>query len=697
MKKDRVTAYSILLIFFAVVVLYHLAGYTGHFGYDDLHYARLANGLLHGQFDPKDHFAYRFPVVLFTAFFYLILGVSDLASSLPAMLVTVLVLVLVFRILRPHGPRTLWIGLSLTLLSNWFLFYSDKLMPDIYVALAVLWSLAVIHRYKYGPGQKRAFRDAFLFALALLFGFMSKGTIVLMIPLLVFLLVTDLIRRRDLKFWGFSLASGIFLLAVYLFAIRVLTGSLMSRFEVIADNSYLNLCSYDQQSLRILLKRIFTGFFSLAVYQSLTTGFIFVLAALFQRGSLKRFRLDDSFSFFLVSAVILFLSSSFMTISVHSYSPMCLDPRHYLFLVPVAAIPASRIISDFLESRQSGLQVIGVLSFVAGLSLFLPGRTFWILYLPLLVLFALYYFAVKPAKHQPVFLLLFTLVLLLVPLDMVRYAQQVKYRRQKEVVVEQVLQNNNDCIVITDEVQSRLLAYYSRFSGIQSGRFLSFDEFEADTGIEGRKLLLLNGYTRYLSGMEENDLPYFAKNVSPLNPVILRTTKPDLAIYQLEDYLIPDRSGIPLLSSFNDFEAAVPHWSFKEQDLFTRIRFRGTASNRVSGYSSTFEYPLDSLNITSSHNLYIQTELYCYAGDETGANIVISLENDAGTYFWKALGINRYLKAYSNWWPVSFEVGISQKDLLSQARLKVYLWNTDKPDVYIDNFSIKVYAIPDQL
>ena len=688
------TAYSILLIFFAVVVLYHLFGYTGHFGYDDLHYARLASGLLHGQFDPKDHFAYRFPVVLFTAFFYLILGVSDLASSLPAMLVTVLVLVLVFRILRPHGPRTLWIGLSLTLLSNWFLFYSDKLMPDIYVALAVLWSLAVIHRYKYGPGQKKAFRDAFLFALALLFGFMSKGTIVLMIPLLVFLLVTDLIRRRDLKFWGFSLASGIFLLAVYLFAIRALTGSLMSRFEVIADNSYLNLCSYDQQSLRILLKRIFTGFFGLSVYQSLATGFIFIFAALFQRGSLKRFRLDDSFSFFLVSAVILFLSSSFMTISVHSYSPMCLDPRHYLFLVPVAAIPASRIISDFLESGQSGLRILGVLSFAAILSLFLPGRTFWILYLPLLVLFALYYFAGKPPRHQPLFLLLFTLVLLLVPLDMVRYAQQVKYRKQRDMVVEQVLQKNKDCIVITDEVQSRLLAYYSHFSVDQSRRFLSFDEFEADPAVDGRKLLLLNWYTRYLSGMEESDLPYFVRNISLLNPVVYRSTKPDLAIYRLEDYLYPDLSGIPLLSSFNDFEAAVPHWNFKEQDLSTRIRFQGAASNRVSGYSSTFEYPLDSLFITSPQDLFIQIELYCYAEDQTGANLVVSLENDAGIYFWKALGVNRFLKAYSNWWPASFGVDISHMDLKNQARLKVYLWNTDKPDVYIDNFSIKIFAAP---
>ncbi|MEA3476721.1 MAG: glycosyltransferase family 39 protein, partial [Bacteroidota bacterium] len=208
MNKNRIAVYSILLIYLAIVVLHHLFGYTGHFGFDDLHYAELADGLLKGNVDFEDHYSYRFPVVLLTSLFYLLFGINDFSSALPAMAITIVILIIVFNILREHGPKTIILGLSLTVFSNWFLFYSDKLMPDIYVALSVIWALAVLNRYRYKSGQRKTAGHAFLFAFALLLGFMSKGTIVLMLPLLLYLLVTDIIQKRNLKFWGYSLISG---------------------------------------------------------------------------------------------------------------------------------------------------------------------------------------------------------------------------------------------------------------------------------------------------------------------------------------------------------------------------------------------------------------------------------------------------------------------------------------------------------
>jgi len=694
MNRSQVRVYSILLLYIVLVVLYHLIGYTGHFGFDDIHYAELASGLLNGNMDFGDHYAYRFPVVLFTAFCYLIFGISDFASSLPALTITICILIIVFNTLREHGPKAIIIGLSLTTFSNWFLFYSDKLMPDIYVALSILWALAIIHRYKYKSDKNKTARYAFLFTFALLFGFVSKGTIVLMIPLLLFLIVTDIIRKRDLKFWLYSLISGSALLAIYLLTIWIFTGNVMERFHVIADNSYLNLCSYDQQSLKILLKRVFIGFFELTIFQSLATGFIFVFAILFQRKGPGIFKLNDSFSFFMVSAIVLFLSSSFMTISPSSYAPMCLDPRHYLFLVPVAAIPASRIISDYLESKKTGLQIIIALFCVTLISFFLQGQTFWKLYLPLFVLFTIYYFKGKRKQHQHVFTALFAAILLLIPLDMVRYAQKVKYRMQRETVVEQVLEKNSDCIIVTNEIQKRLLTYYSGFDEDQCRRFLSYDEFEADTAIVGKKLLLLNWYTRYLSGMELNDLPFCARNIPPSNRCIFESKELDLSIYELNQLLLPGQSGTPLLWTFNDFENIVPFWSQGDQDISTNIRFKGAKSNRVSEFSSTFEYPLDSLQAEDTHDLLIQCSILCYAEDETGSQFIVSLEDSTGTYFWKALEINRYLKAYSNWWPLSYELTIPQKDLKNASRLKVYVWNNDAPDIYIDNFGIRITGIP---
>ena len=315
MIKQGIRIYSILLIYITLVILCHLFGYTGHFGYDDVHYAELAVDLLRGSVNFEDHYAYRFPVILFTAMFYALFGISDLSSSLPALVITIAILITVFNLLKKHGSEVLIIGLFLCTLSSWFLFYSDKLMPDIYVALSVIWALAIIHRYKFESKKKPTALYAFLLALSLLFGFMSKGTIVLFLPLLVSLIVSDIFRLRDLRFWGFSFLAGMILLSLYFLLIWIFTGDLLKRFDAIASNAYLNLCSYDQQSLKILLKRIFFGFFELSVFQSLATGFIFVFASLFQRKGLHVFRINDSFSFFRSSAVILFLSSSFMTIS----------------------------------------------------------------------------------------------------------------------------------------------------------------------------------------------------------------------------------------------------------------------------------------------------------------------------------------------------------------------------------------------
>lgn len=694
MNKNRILVNSILLIHIVIVVLYHLFGYIGHFGFDDIHYAELASGLLGGSIDFEDHYAYRFPLVLLTALSYLIFGISDLASSLPAMAITIGILIIVFNILREHGLKVLLTGLSLTTFSNWFLFYSDKMMPDVYVALSVIWALAIIHRYRYKSKRSRTARYAFLFTLALLFGFISKGSIALMLPLLFFLLVTDIMQKRHLKFWAYSLVSGSALLAIYLFTIWLFTGNVMGRFDAIADNSYLNLCSYDQQSLRILLRRVFAGFFELSIYQALATGFIFVFAVLFQKQGLRFFRLNDSFSFFLVSAIILFLSSSFMSISLSSYSPMCLDPRHYLFLIPVASIPAARIIAAFLESRQHGLQLIIALLIVAVISFFQQGQSFWMLYLPLLGLFVIYLFLRKSMHFQYLFIGLFSAILLLIPLDMVRYAREVKYRVRREIVKEQVVEKHSDCIVITDEIQKRLLNYYTGFDKNQAPRFLSFEEFEADPALEGNKLLLLNWHTRYLSGMEPNALPYYAREIPTSNELIFENSELDLSMYMLNELYLPGQSGILLLSTCNDFEKEIPFWSRSDKDISSKTKYAGVRSNQVSGYSSTFEYPVDSLQAGDRGDLLIQCKLFCFAEDKTDAKIVVSIENSESTYIWKALEVNPYLKAYSNWWPLTFEVSVNQMDIKPGSRLKIYVWKNDASIFFIDNFGINIHAMP---
>jgi len=350
--KNKPAAALIILLFHVLALLgYHVFGYIGHYGFDDLHYARLSNDLLHGVVDFSDHFTFRFTLLALTALSYKILGISDVASSLPALAITLVILVVIYRILKDKGNIALSAGLSLTLFSTWFIFYSGKLMPDIYIALPVVAAVAIVYHQRHVQSTSRQTLYAFLFGVVLLVGFMAKETIVLFAPLLLYYLVSGLVVKRNRTFWISALVSGFLMLLVYFLVIRLLTGDWLQRFMAIAGNSYLNLCSYDQQSTLILLRRISYEFFSMSLNQSLLTGYLFLVPLFFRRNLSGFLKQNEFMAFYAVSALILLLSSNFMSISLTSYSPMCLDPRHYLFLIPVAAIPAALVISGYVREK----------------------------------------------------------------------------------------------------------------------------------------------------------------------------------------------------------------------------------------------------------------------------------------------------------------------------------------------------------
>lgn len=686
-------AILVLLFFIVILVLHHAFGYVGHFGYDDIHYAELSHNLLRGDVDFEDHATYRFPVILLTALFYRLFGISDLTSSLPALIVTIAILVIVFGILRKEGISVLITGLGLTTLSNWFLFYSDKLMPDIYVALSVVAAIAVIYHYKYRSHKQHPFIHALLLAFSLLFGFMSKGTIVLILPLLIYLFVFDMITNRDRKFWLYTIILGASLLVIYFGVIWWLTGDFFKRFEAITNNSYLNPCSYSEQPFRILLRRISFGFFQSLIRDSMAIGFVLILSILFRKGRPGYFKMNDSFSFFLVSSIILLLSSNFMTISVTSYSPMCLDPRHYLFLLPVVSIPASKIISQYLGSKAFRYQILAGLVLLFTVSLFLNSDLSWNLYLPVAGLLMLYAFIPRRVIFQHLFLVLFITVLLIKPFELISYARHVKYGKQKEIFKEYVMEQTPDCLVITNDVQKRLGYYYNAFNQEDGLEIVNYQDFTFDSTDIRKKILFLNWYTRFLSFTDKKDLPYFARNISPQNTLIYENEDLNIAIYEMSDFSIPEIEGKLLLTAFNDFESMPVHWTQNPENLTSEVSYSASHSNRVTRYSSTLTYPLDSLHLEDTGKLLVKADLLCYFEDITDAKLVVSIEDNKGAYIWEAKGVNRFIKAYSHWWPVSFEVEIINGQLKPDSELKVYLLNNERNPGYIDDFQVKLIEI----
>ena len=692
--NNKQIRFLIFLFHIVALIACHIFGYAGHFGYDDLHYAGLAVDATHGVYHFDDHYTYRFPVILLTALSYRLFGVSDFASSLPSLLIAGLTLYLVFQTLKKRNNITLMIGLSLTLFSGWFIFYSDKIMPDIYVAFSVMLSLYIIHHYKYVV-RKHAAAHAALLAFSLLFGFMAKETIVLILPLVLYLAVADFVLKRDRKFWIYFLIIGIIILSTYFILIWLLTGDFTKRFEAITQNSYLNLCSYDQQPVKFLLERVSYGFIRLLIFQGMLVSFIFIFVSVLT-GNLKRFfRFGHSFSFWLVSSVILFLSSNFMTISVNSYSPMCLDPRHYLFLIPVAAIPAASVINDFLKTKKHAVPILLLLLPVSAAAFFFPGKSFQTHYFPLTVLFTAAFFLRKQRYSPVLFTGVLVLVLMIIPLESVRYAKKVNYHKQKQILVEQVLEKYDGVTVVTDEVQKRLGNYYRCFNKKYNATFLNYDEVQTDSPEYTKMLLLLNAHTRYLSNVNFDDLPYFVRNIHPSNTLLFEDKDLDFAIYELNRIVIPSSQGTELVQSFNGFEQPVPLWDMNGNEFSNTLKYEGELSSGVNEYSAVFSIETDSLVISGFSNINIGCEVFCYFSGKTKANLVVSIENEEGSYIWNGFPIDKFIKAYSNWWPVRMEMTVETREIKSHSQLKIYIWNIEKEPAFIDNFSVTITGFDD--
>jgi hypothetical protein len=675
------------------LLLYHVFGYTGHFGYDDLHYAQIAADLLNGHIDYNDHYVFRTPLIILTYISYSLFGINDFASAIPTIIITSLVLIIVYSVLKSKSINTLIIGMGLTTLSNWFIFYSDKLMPDLYVVLSVVLSLFVLYKYNFKSDKSRPFKYAFILSFVLLFGFMSKGTIILILPLLLYLFVADLIKKQNIRFWVFVAISGMLLLVLYFTVIGLLTGDALQRFKAISTNSYLNRCSYDQQSLIVLLKRIGYGFFQLSIKYSFATGIIFLLSYFFSVRSFKVFSLNNEFSFWFTSAVILYLSSNFMTISLASYSPMCLDPRHFLFVVPVAAIPAATLLSDYFDGRKHGFSIIGLSAVVSIISYYIAYDVFIKLYLFLSILLFVYYFI--PSRFNVKMLFVFMLIIALAyqPYRMIMYGQKVSYFKQKEIFTEILLNQKDPSIVLTNDVQKRLGKYYALSENFNHIKFYNYEEFAIDSSADKQVLLFKNWYTRFLSNMRVEDLPFYAKNASDYNELIFENTDLNIRVYKMKQIIIPEKNGIMLFSTLNTFESDVKFW--KKSNTSEKNKFAGSKSNMFNKYSASFSYSLDSLDFSKSKKFLISGKVYCNFQDRTRAKIVYTIEHEGNTLFWKSKPINPALKAYSNWWPVKFEQLVDSDDIKENSILKVYVWNPDKETAYIDNFEIKLIGIPD--
>lgn len=687
MKKQTLNQ-LLLLLFVGIFILHHFTSYLGHFGYDDMRYAKLAYNLAHGHFDTGDHYSYRLTLIGLTSLSYKLLGVNDLASSLPSLLVSILSLLLVYFVLKREKPFILALGLTFFTLNFWTLFYSDKLMPDAFVAFFILLTVYIIYRYRYHKEHLPTWFYGVAAAISLFLGFNSKGTIVLFFPLLAYFLVIDLLQKRQVKFWVYFAGFSFVLLVIYFAFWQIIAGNGFVRFQAIFQNSYLNLCSYSEQPFIFTLERISYGLIVLFITHSMITPLIFLLA--FPKRLLNKeiFLLKDEVSFFISSTVVLFLSSNFMSISFSSYSPMCLDPRHYLFLTPIAGIAATYLLKDIFGEKSAPVRLFLITALIFIVALFSHSDTAWVLYFPLLLAFLVWYAFKSHRNIATIFAILLPLVLLVNPVKMAGYSHNVNFKKQEQIVREELLEKQMPCILITDDVQRNIAKYLSGFNDQFSNRIFSYSEFNLNDTVSGEPVFLLkNWYTGYLSNLNEQSLPYYAQ-MTESQEKVFEDSALHIQIYKLIDFRQPKI----LLKSINDFESNKLHWSNYEAD--EKHVYSGSYSSSVKKYSSTFNIPIDSLNPDASAQLIINSSFQFNQIESADPQFVISFDTDHGNAYWKGISFKKQIKSYGNWMPVSIHEIVELKDIDPNSTLKIYILNNDKKEMYLEDFSVELSQLP---
>lgn len=516
---------------FLILAFHHLYVFQGHFGYDDMLYARLAKQFADGNFSvTEDHYTYRWITIFLTGIAYKLLGVTDHASAIMPMLATLFTALLIYFVAYHKGQCVAILAITFYALHYWTFFYSDKIMPDVYVATAVFAALAALYYHRYRASGKNTVLLACVFSAALFTGFLAKETILYMAPVAGFIFLSDVLHKRYLQFWMYCIGSTLILFAGYFGWIYFETGHLLSRFHAIAAGSYLNPCSYDVLPVAVVLKRVAYELWLVFIRSGLAIPILFLIPNL-RIGFKKLLAMEDENTFWTTTAAMGLLAANFMSTSYKGYVPMCPDPRHFLFLVPVIAVAAAPVALQYINEGKYKLYLLcsfAVLWFISYLNEY---EFTWYTYLPLVVFAVLRLpSSILTFRNHFAYFVLFIVLLFSPILFAWHYSKRNNYFTQKQVVEEHFKNSTKKNIVITDVVQQNFAEYHLEFDSTYT-RFITFEQAASqDLSNTDSVYVLLNGNTRYISNVNYDALPAYAKAPAAGMPLLFNYN--DVILYK---------------------------------------------------------------------------------------------------------------------------------------------------------------------
>ncbi|QEK50438.1 hypothetical protein FYC62_01215 [Pedobacter aquae] len=655
--QRKLTGLAIVLAGFSLLIFQHLWAYTGHFGFDDLNYAELAHAFFQKQPIWDNTFTFRFGIVIPLGILYWLFGVSDGVSIIFPMLVSLGLLLLVYDNLKGETYKT-WIATAILLSNPWITFYSDKIGVDIPITLVILLAITILYKSRFGLyWQKKLVLSGFLLASTVFLGLLTKETIWFLFPLVVFFFFIDLIKLQRIKFWLSALVTLSLFLAVYFYWQYLQFGNWFYRFELIQKYDNTNLCSYDRQPLAIVLNRIGYELFLHFVKEA---AFILPVLAVFLCIAKQTFiNIRTKENFWLLSAIILILTANFWSISYHSYHPLCVDIRHYLFIMPVSAIAIAHHYKRLFRFWP-------LIFLLAASMLVIIFDEYWemktIAVYQAICLILIFGLMLLYTKHQKYIFLGIALLPLLNVYVQLKSAKAFNYPEQR-AVAQQFIKDKKNTTVYAAETQIRLFKYHLGFQ-LNHFRLVPYDNFE--------KLEDGYHYWNYHAAYAAGELDF---------------VPPEVNHFSVPEHQLLDTRDMKIWRINKQFlDAELEFYEAKKSPLWTGFVADTVLIKAKDEFGPTFKTMINadvkSINISAKWKLK--------KNDLKGATVIFTLEEQGKMIFWKPFSIYSDRAVVDNWYVLYKSVRFENFKISKQAELKVYIWNNFKTELEIAEASVSL-------
>ncbi|WP_041738681.1 glycosyltransferase family 39 protein [Echinicola vietnamensis] len=326
-------------------------GYDGVTFSDDISYLDLGYRFWNGlPFQEVDLFNYRWGTYVLPGFITYIFGFNDHLASLPSLVSYMMTLMLIWKVLTEYLAKNVFVIFFCS--SVYLLHFLPKVYPD---SLLVFWvaliPVSAIYRHQ------KPFLAGMIMAAAFFIGFCTKETIILLAPLPILLFIFDTKKDKKPLFYTYFFLCMAVLVIAYLGYFYVKFDDPFLRFRSIEQGHYISPYSFYDKGWTAVAERL--TFSPILTFIERTFWIWIVLSV---PGLVRAFKHDkDLHLIFALASLCLLVGFWFMTTSLSFYSPLPLNPRHLIILLPILsvniALEAKRWTNNFFWNRFATLWI----------------------------------------------------------------------------------------------------------------------------------------------------------------------------------------------------------------------------------------------------------------------------------------------------------------------------------------------------